>query len=469
MSVIRPSRATENPTRSPWLLFGGVVVVLFCLAAVYEAFTLGVTVDEPSHFVAGHMYWLGEDVLDPPDTPPVTRLFGGWVARILDLPDPRLSKWWSTRDGYILGKELLDPAKPLSWRAVVLSRLPFVLFAVGAVCLTWFWARRLFSPPVALCVLICVAFEPTFLGHAAFIKSDVPAAFGALWFAYELAGYWSTATCARLVRLALSLAVAVQIKYSLLVLAPLALAAALWRGPRLAAVTLLPAVLYAGILAGGAFRVEPVPEHLVDQFAGAGVPAAMQPAAELIARLPWPQQFVRGLLFVGGALRSGGYEGYMLGRRISGPEPLYFPFAWAIKVPIALQVLTLAGLFVFARRALARLVLPAEVALWGCGGVFIGAAVSSNFHIGFRHLIPALPLLTIGSGFALERLVRSGPALAKGLCVLLSLWVTISSFAVFPNGLSYFNEWIGGPKNGWKYLADSKSIGARTCARPVSS
>ena len=34
-------------------------------------------------------------------------------------------------------------------------------------------------------------------------------------------------------------------------------------------------------------------------------------------------------------------------------------------------------------------------------------------------------------------------------------WVAGASLWVYPNGISYFNEWIGGPRNGWKYLADS--------------
>ena len=34
-------------------------------------------------------------------------------------------------------------------------------------------------------------------------------------------------------------------------------------------------------------------------------------------------------------------------------------------------------------------------------------------------------------------------------------WLAATSLYTYPQGISYFNEWIGGPANGWKYLADS--------------
>jgi hypothetical protein len=42
------------------------------------------------------------------------------------------------------------------------------------------------------------------------------------------------------------------------------------------------------------------------------------------------------------------------------------------------------------------------------------------------------------------------------IAIALSLgWLISSSLLVYPHGISYFNEWIGGPAEGWKYLADS--------------
>ena len=174
---------------------------------------------------------------------------------------------------------------------------------------------------------------------------------------------------------------------------------------------------------------------------------------KLLARLPWPLQFVRGLLFIGGSLQGEGFTGYMLGRKIHGWVPLYFPFAWAIKFPVPLQLLTVAGLAALVIRIRQRKANSADLFVWGTAALFLGTAVLSNFHIGFRHILPALPLLILGGGFALARWrTHRGARLAFALSLL---WLAASSLHVYPHGISYFNEWVGGPAQGWRYLADS--------------
>ena len=89
--------------------YAGIVFILLCLtcALLYEAKHTGLTADEPSHFAAGYMYWLGEDVLLPADTPPLACIIGGWVPRLLGAPDPRQSRHWDSRDAYRIGIGIL--------------------------------------------------------------------------------------------------------------------------------------------------------------------------------------------------------------------------------------------------------------------------------------------------------------------------------------------------------------------------
>jgi len=48
------------------------------------------------------------------------------------------------------------------------------------------------------------------------------------------------------------------------------------------------------------------------------------------------------------------------------------------------------------------------------------------------------------------RLVRN-----KLIILLLSIWYILGAATIYPYHLTYFNELIGGPKNGYKYLGDS--------------
>src|SRR5436309_1570767 len=196
------------------------VLLAWCAAGlIYEARRLGLTVDETSHFAAAYMYWLGEDVLSPADAPPLTRAICGWVPRLLRAPDPRTTSGWRERDAYVIGADILDRRNIRARRLLFYTRLPFLTFPLLIVFLLWHWGRQLFSEPVALLVAACGALEPTILGHGVLINSDVPAACGALWFAYAAWRYWCAPNAGRLMVMALALAAAVLTKFTLLPLA----------------------------------------------------------------------------------------------------------------------------------------------------------------------------------------------------------------------------------------------------------
>jgi hypothetical protein len=49
---------------------------------------------------------------------------------------------------------------------------------------------------------------------------------------------------------------------------------------------------------------------------------------------------------------------------------------------------------------------------------------------------------------------RVGKLVRVGV-VTLFVWLVISCVMIFPQYLAYFNEYVGGPANGYKYLVDS--------------
>jgi hypothetical protein len=372
---------------------------------------------------------------------------------VLHAPQPRDTNGWKQRDAYLMGAEILDRPNIRARRLLFYTRLPFLAFPLLIVYLLWHWGRLLFGDWVGLCLAACGALEPTILGHGVLINSDVPAAFGALWFAYAAWRYWRTPNRARLLIMTLATVLAVLTKFTLLPLAVAGFGLALWKGPRLLGAVAIPLAIYVGILAASQFQAQAVPPVEIHQLGGAGVGRWALPGVKLLARLPWPPQFVRGLLFIGASLQGNGFTGYMLGHRIDGRVPVYFPLAWAIKFPIPLQILTVAGLAALLVRIRRREAGAADLLVWGPALFFFGSAVVSNFHIGFRHVLPSLPFFILGGGFALAR--WSGHSAVRAAIALSLAWLAVSSWRVYPNGISYFNEWIGGPAEGWRYLADS--------------
>jgi len=114
------------------------------------------------------------------------------------------------------------------------------------------------------------------------------------------------------------------------------------------------------------------------------------------------------------------------------------------------------------------------VFLLGFPAVYVAVAMYSMMNIGYRHLLPIHPFLYVfaaqwavgwldgsesaGMGAVTARL-RWGARLRnrgyKALWLVLGVWYVIGTVRVFPHYLAYFNELVGGPGNGYRYLVDS--------------
>ncbi|MDP3964107.1 MAG: glycosyltransferase family 39 protein [bacterium] len=87
--------------------------------------------------------------------------------------------------------------------------------------------------------------------------------------------------------------------------------------------------------------------------------------------------------------------------------------------------------------------------------LYFAWTLTSKLNLGVRHLLPVYPFLFILIG----SLVLRGPkrnAIAWRIMILAFLvYYAISSLVIYPNYLAYFNEAIGGPERGHRYLTDS--------------
>lgn len=430
------------------------LLVLLAAALAYEAAYYSTTADEPSHLAAGYMYWRGEDHLYPSDTPPLTRMISGWIPRALGVPLPLAAGPVSGQNAYEIGRKISDslPSRDLR-RLYFLTRAPFLLFPLGITGLVWLWARQLWGVAPATLAAVMAAVEPTLLGHGALIKSDVPAAFSALLFAYLAWRYWRAPRWLTLAAFLGGLLLAVLTKFTLLPLIGVAALVIVLAGRRRTwGLALLLATVYGGINAAYQFQAVPGAEAVVRHLKDSGAPRVEVAAAKLAGHLRWPEQFTQGLLFVGEHV-SEGFGGYLAGRRIDGYEPWYYPVALGIKMPVALQILAGAGCAALVARLLRGRLSAAEWLIGGHLALFLLAGEASRIYLGVRHVLPAYPFFFLAAAGAVHLGWRF--RWARAAVIALAAWMAADSARAFPHGISYFNEWIGGPANGWKYLADS--------------
>ncbi|MEX0869901.1 MAG: hypothetical protein WDZ39_00540, partial [Candidatus Spechtbacterales bacterium] len=99
-----------------------------------------------------------------------------------------------------------------------------------------------------------------------------------------------------------------------------------------------------------------------------------------------------------------------------------------------------------------------------------------NLNIGVRHVLPTFPFIYLLIAAVMYRWVynRYIPAgegvieqlgasarnlfsqwLKASLILVLLVWYVISPFKAYPHTLAYFNELVGGPSEGYKYVTDS--------------
>jgi hypothetical protein len=216
-------------------------------------------------------------------------------------------------------------------------------------------------------------------------------------------------------------------------------------------------------------------QHAIDPTAGqvSQNEVAQSPPPMIVRLAVWandrhilPQAFLAGLLSV---LESSlGRSNFLLGQPSSMGTWWYFPFAMAVKTPIA----TLAAFAAVLIMAIIRLIhsnrdsakdsaLVMRMPVWTalCLGapviIYLTAAMSSNVNLGVRHVLPIYPLLfsAVGLGMATLWDWHRTTALVSGLIVVAAL--AVESCSAYPNYLPFFNLLAGGSRGGLRLLSDS--------------
>lgn len=142
---------------------------------------------------------------------------------------------------------------------------------------------------------------------------------------------------------------------------------------------------------------------------------------------------------------------FAFGMRRHGHWWWYFPLAFVIKSPVPLLILLVGAITLWLRTRLKSgiyAVIPSIFAL-----LYGGVAVGFGMNIGYRHLLPILPFLVL---FISKTVMPTRKDRWRYLLIgLLITWQILGTLRVTPNEITYFNEFVGGPKHGYRYLVDS--------------
>lgn len=363
-------------------------------------------------------------------------------------------------------------------RALYQARLPSLLWGALLVWLAFCWAREAFGARAGLLAAALAAFCPNLLAHSALVTTDAVTTLAIFAAVYAFWRYHARPSRARLLVAGLALGLALTTKLSAVYLVPVLLLIVLLCGlaRRRLALAACGALLAVFALAGLVINA-------VYLFEGTFTPLAAYRAhsarfQELARRpvlsrlpLPLPTGFVQGIDWTSQDMARPRWT-YCLGRYSTDGFPYYYAVAFATKATLGLLGLTalaLAVSFTRKRREGSDGAAASPIGSQATPGALSGGAdvylflltpmlfyfvwfnLFFTFQIGLRHLLPIFPFLFVWVS-QLAELPRRSLAL---LAWFLAAAHAASSLRLHPHYIAYFNEGVGGPLQGWRYLIDS--------------
>lgn len=317
------------------------------------------------------------------------------------------------------GRALLASAANHDDRLLLASRAMTMMLAALLGWLVYRMAAAIYGGPAGVLALTLFAFCPNMLAHGSLITPDMTVtacSFAAIYFLRQslVSGRPRDHLLA-----GVALGLALLSKFTALLLLPVEaaiLAAAYGQGrrPPLRWLTAAAAAAVFVFLAGYRFNPSPYFEGIAIQ-----------------------QEHARHSAFLMGTISADGWWYYCLA-------------AFGLKTPIPLLVGLAAALALLGARAVRRKATLDDLVLW-VPVVAVFAFFSIELRsIGLRYVLPAYPFIFVIVAGAFVSMARLRYAVAGAM-----VWYVAGTAAIWPHHLAYFNESIGGPANGYRYLVDS--------------
>lgn len=335
------------------------------------------------------------------------------------------------------------------------------------------WATRLYGETAGLVALALFAFSPSLLAHGHLVTTDVPGALGLLAVSYSGWRFVENPVMARAAIFGAALGIGPALKLTVLpseaaIFAFVCVAAhrlraaeaAPWRAP----ITLLcfafaVALFFLNLSYGFQGTLAKIGDLA---FEPAGRLHRCSVAAPWL-RTPLPGAFLSGLDSPTARSQVPDPESYLASRWSKEGWRYYHLAAYGLKtpLPVLLWSILAVALWVGGRSPGVGPALP----LFSAITVFVSNAVLNPVDIGVRHVLAAEPFLLIAAArwisLSLQGLAWRGrtPSLGRRLAGRLAaislVWYALSSLAVAPRYLEYFNEAAGGPSRSYRWLVDS--------------
>ena len=440
--VLSHSRQQDG-TKSLYTCLAALLLSVLFAQAMTSIPHLSITFDEDLHISTGYSILRTGDLRLVEDHPPLLGLWMSWPLLLSpDIPDPwdvpaweqgdrrlfvRNEIWWSLS----IDTWVIPPRIPISWLALLMGAFLFR------------WASDWFGPRAGLVALAFFIFDPNILGHGTLATLDLGSTCLTFITMYGVQRFLRRPSWTNLTVAGIFLGLALATKISTFILLPISAGLiVLWgwnRWRKNLPVRLLIYLSTAFLTLWAA--------HLF----GFDTPI------EFPFSLPAPTYWY-SFLRVGRHVSSGN-KAYLLGETYLGGRWYYFPVVFTLKTPLPMFLLT--GWALWTAWQKPRQIWR-EMTLASLPISYILVSIVNQINLGYRHLLPILPFLYLfiarissrqtENRVQVNRRIRH---LKSAVLILLLIWQAVGTLCAWPFYITFFNEIAGGPRNGYRYLADS--------------
>ena len=442
-----------------------LITLLFLVFFIpfFSAQNFSPATDEIIHLPGGYSYWKTGQIVLNPEHPPLVKLMAAFPLLFMDLKfdsnDPNLAgpfkKQWTFGSKFLFSN---DADRLLLW-----GRLTVMLLSVLLGFYIYKWASEMFVPMPKLSsveglsqkpkrdsnhqagalALFIYAFMPVIITNAQFVTMDLPlASFSFITF-YYLWKFVTTGLKRHLIYSGLFLGFALSSKFSAVIFLP-------------------PVAIFIFIYAWQSRQTDLTLK--IRRFVNLAMVTTVPAIVVIYFSYLMPTDldfYLKGLKSVYANWKPD-FNLYLNGNFSPDGWWYYFLEAFLIKTPIPALV-AFAVSVLFYKKIKMDSWSKALVFLPMLFFAFVTSVKAQNISI--RYLVPAIPFLILYAGggmtalgdkfYTLGQTKRKMFVAGNLLFIALAGWYIFSALRIYPDFMPYFNEFIGGSKNGYKYLDDS--------------
>ncbi len=422
-----------NFIKKNWITIS-VILLLFVMALILivSAKEDSLTADEGVYISAGYVQYKYQGDIINLEHPPLFKYIIGLPIIFLkpNISDQAVQCLKQQGEQYELAHEFLYNSENDADKMIFYGRLSIVILTIILGIVIFCFSSYIFnSPRAGLLSLFFYSLSPNIIAHGHLATNDFLLTFFFFLTVISLYFYFKNPSWKNLLITTLFFSAAILAKFSALILAPI--------------------ILLIFIIKSFQNKKEIL--KFIIHFILAGVLSLL--VITLFYYL-WGSSlkiYYEGASWQAFRSTKGGLS-YLFGNYSKSGWWYYYILAFLIKTPVATIILFIISItfWIIAKfkdwKENLVLIIPPIV-------LFI-ILLGSKINIGLRYALPIYPFIFLAIGFLVQ------PSIIKHLWIKIILavccvWYFISFIIITPYQLTYFNELIGGPKNGYKYLVDS--------------